>query len=82
MKLTSRVTTKGQITIPQEVREKFGFLPHTQVEFVVTPYGARIVRAKNDNPRGKQIVASMRTSRRKLHRTTDEIMALTRSETE
>lgn len=80
MKLTSRVTTKGQITIPQEVREKFGFLPHTKVEFVVTPHGPRIVRAKDDNLRGKQIVSNMRSSRRKLQRTTDEIMALTRGE--
>jgi hypothetical protein len=50
------------------------------VEFVVTPHGARIVRAKNDNLRGKQIVENMRASRRKLNRTTDEVMALTRGE--
>jgi AbrB family looped-hinge helix DNA binding protein len=31
--MTSRVTTKGQVTIPQEIRERFGFLPHTEVEF-------------------------------------------------
>ena len=30
-----RITTKGQVTIPRDVREKMGFLPHSEVEFVV-----------------------------------------------
>jgi AbrB family looped-hinge helix DNA binding protein len=28
-----RITSKGQVTIPQEIREKAGLLPHTEVEF-------------------------------------------------
>ena len=28
-----RITSKGQVTIPQAVREKAGLLPHTEVEF-------------------------------------------------
>lgn len=28
-----RVTSKGQITIPQDIREKAGLLPDTEVEF-------------------------------------------------
>ena len=31
---TMRITTKGQVTIPMGIREKFGFLPNTEVEFV------------------------------------------------
>jgi AbrB family looped-hinge helix DNA binding protein len=30
-----RVTSRGQVTIPQDARERFGFLPHTEVELVV-----------------------------------------------
>jgi AbrB family looped-hinge helix DNA binding protein len=30
-----RITSKGQVTIPQEIREQCGLLPHTQVRFVV-----------------------------------------------
>ena len=30
-----RITSKGQATIPQEIREQCGLLPHTQVRFVV-----------------------------------------------
>ena len=28
-----RITSKGQVTIPIDVREKAGLLPHTEVEF-------------------------------------------------
>ena len=30
----SRVTAKGQITIPAEIRRKHGLLPHAQVEVI------------------------------------------------
>ena len=30
-----RITSKGQVTIPQELREQFGLLPNTEVDFVV-----------------------------------------------
>ena len=30
-----RITSKGQVTIPQEIREHCGLLPHTEVRFVV-----------------------------------------------
>lgn len=30
-----RVTSKGQVTIPAELREHFGFLPDVEVEFIV-----------------------------------------------
>jgi AbrB family looped-hinge helix DNA binding protein len=28
-----KVGERGQITIPKEIRDKFGFSPHTEVEF-------------------------------------------------
>jgi AbrB family looped-hinge helix DNA binding protein len=28
-----QITSKGQVTIPQEIRNRLGLLPHTQVEF-------------------------------------------------
>lgn len=30
-----RITSKGQVTIPQDIREKHGLLPNTEVDFVV-----------------------------------------------
>ena len=40
-----QVTEKGQVTIPIELRRKFGLLPHTEVE-VVEKDGDVVVRAK------------------------------------
>jgi AbrB family looped-hinge helix DNA binding protein len=31
-----RITSKGQVTIPAEIREQAGLLPHTEVEFELT----------------------------------------------
>ena len=30
-----KITTKGQVTIPQDIRERLGLLPHTEVDFEV-----------------------------------------------
>lgn len=36
-----RITSKGQVTISQEIREQCGLLPHTQLRFVVE--GGRVL---------------------------------------
>jgi len=28
-----QITRKGQVTIPQEIRNRMGLLPHTKIEF-------------------------------------------------
>lgn len=74
-----RVTSKGQVTIPIEVREKLGILPNTEVEFEVQGNTARLVKvpAKRARGRGADVVARLRgTATVKM--TTDDIMALTR----
>jgi len=40
-----RITSKGQVTIPQEIREKLGLQPDTEVEFTVER-GAAVLRPK------------------------------------
>ena len=73
-----RVTTKGQVTIPQHIREAAGFLPHTEVEFTIRDGVVRIAKATGRKPgRGEALVARMR-GRGDVPMTTDEIMALTR----
>ena len=37
-----RITTKGQVTIPQRFRLKFGLLPHTDVRFEEAEGGVTI----------------------------------------
>jgi AbrB family looped-hinge helix DNA binding protein len=39
------ITTKGQVTIPIEIREQLGLLSHTKVVFEVDGDSARIRRA-------------------------------------
>ena len=76
-----RITSKGQVTIPQEVREKAGLLPGTEVEFEVEGKVVRIrkARAPRQPGRGARIVARLSGSAT-VRMTTDEIMALTRGE--
>lgn len=72
-----RITEKGQVTIPVELRERFGFLPHTEVDFVVDSEGVRLVRTEEVSARGEGIVRRLRGSAT-VTMSTDEILALTR----
>jgi len=73
-----RITSKGQVTIPQDVREKLGLLPGTDVDVVVDGHSARIVKRRTGS-RGWKVVERLRgTATVKM--TTDEIMSLTRGE--
>ena len=72
-----RMTSKGQITIPQEFREKLGLLPHSEVEFELDGDAVRVRKARKSTRRGDALINRMRgTATTRL--TTDEIMALTR----
>jgi AbrB family looped-hinge helix DNA binding protein len=72
-----RLTTKGQVTIPQEIRDRLGLLPHTEVEFEIDGDAVRIRPARRSTSRGDALIARMRgTATGRL--STDEIMALTR----
>jgi antitoxin PrlF len=72
-----RITSKGQVTIPQEFREALGLLPHSEVEFELDGDAVRIRKAKKSTSRGAAIVARMKgTATSRL--TTDQIMKLTR----
>ena len=74
-----RVTTKGQVTIPQAIRQRLGIVPGSEVEFLLD--GERVVLRKVDGPssRGRRLVRRLR-GQATVRMTTDEIMALTRGE--
>ena len=57
-----RITSKGQVTIPVEIRERAGLLPPTEVEFEFDGKAVRIVRAKARKAagRGARLVAHLR----------------------
>jgi len=77
-----RITTKGQVTIPVEIREKLGLLPNSEVEFEIAGNAVRmrkVRQARESGRRGKSIVQRLR-GRGSVRMTTDQILALTRGE--
>jgi AbrB family looped-hinge helix DNA binding protein len=79
LEIKMRITSKGQVTIPADIREKAGLLPDTEVEFEYDGKSVRIVPAKTRKRlgRGARLVARLR-GRGDVALSTDEIMALTR----
>lgn len=76
------LTSKGQVTIPIEIREALGLLPGTAVEFDVVGNSVRIRKA-GEQQRGAALIGRMRAAARQAagpRMTTDEILALTRGE--
>jgi len=76
-----RITSKGQVTIPQDIRERAGFLPGTEVDFVVEPDGRVLlveVEHARKATRGELIVRQLRGAFGPSDLTTDEFMALVR----
>ena len=76
-----RITSKGQVTIPIDIREKAGLLPNSEVEFAFDGKVVTLTRAAGNKgkSRGARLVEHLRTHGGDVHMTTDEIMALMRA---
>ncbi len=72
-----RITSKGQVTIPVDIRLKAGLLPNTEVEFVVQGRTVIVRKAEKAPRRGRELLTIMR-GKATTRLSTDEIMALTR----
>jgi AbrB family looped-hinge helix DNA binding protein len=72
-----KITSKGQVTIPLEVREKMGFLPGTEIEFIISENTVLLKKARSQSKRNRDLIARMR-GKSTVKMATDEIMALTR----
>ena len=75
-----RITAKGQVTIPQEIRTRLALLPNTEVTFDMVDGEARIRKAKprGKDSRGSSVVAHLRSVSPSNKLTTDKIMTLMR----
>ena len=76
-----RITSKGQVTIPQEIREELGLLPNTEVAFDVVDGEARLrkIDGRSKRPsRGDRVIRSLRGVNPSNKLSTDEIMTLMR----
>lgn len=80
------ITSKGQVTIPKEFRDKYGFMPDTLVEFVERGGKLTLEKPKERSLKGKQKLSigakavRWMSGRGDVRMTTEEIMALTRGE--
>ena len=72
-----RVTEKGQVTIPKELRDRFGIGAGTEVVFEVVREQIVVRKAQGGVTRGRQLADRLR-GRGDVQMTTDEIMSLTR----
>ncbi|MCS5700332.1 AbrB/MazE/SpoVT family DNA-binding domain-containing protein [Cyanobium sp. FGCU-52] len=76
-----RITSKGQVTIPQEIREQCGLLPHTQVRFLVENGRVLIEKESPAATRAQEGLQRLRRARALRTRlSTDELLALTRGD--
>ena len=46
----SRITSKGQVTIPRDVRERLGLRPGDEIEFAEDQGGFRVQKRVTDSP--------------------------------
>ncbi len=69
-----RVTQKGQVTIPLQVRRALGIQPGSDVDFELDEHGARLLV---DSDRAAEEISRMRGAG-EGEMSTEEILALTR----
>lgn len=50
MSNTSRLTSKGQVTVPKSLRDKYGLHPASEVEFIDDGKGIRLLPADGRMP--------------------------------
>jgi len=73
-----RVTEKGQVTIPKEIRDALGIGAGTEVVFERRDDAIVVRKSANMPTRGRHLAERLR-GRGDVSMTTDEIMALTRN---
>jgi AbrB family looped-hinge helix DNA binding protein len=73
-----RVSTKGQVTIPCEMRTKLGMFPHTNVNFILQDGGVLIQKQTGGSRKGSKLLEQL-SGKSRLNMSTEYIMKLTRS---
>jgi AbrB family looped-hinge helix DNA binding protein len=73
----SKMTTKGQVTLPKRLRDHLGLKPGSEIEFELAEDGRVYLRTRDKAPESRFV--RIRGSA-KGGMTTDELMALTRGE--
>ena len=74
-----RLNSKGQVTIPAPLRERYGLHEGDEVDVIEDGNTLRIVRAGGSATRGQRLVRRMR-GRATTTMSTDQLLALLRDE--
>ncbi len=73
-----KISTKGQVTIPIEMRSKLGMFPHTEVKFVLHEEGILIQKQQDSISKGSRLLERL-SDKSRVNMFTEYIMKLTRS---
>ena len=68
MMAEAAITSKGQITIPAEIRKKMNLGPQDKVVFTMLPNGTTVMRAKNRSV--TSLAGTITTDKKKVSRRT------------
>lgn len=74
-----RLNSKGQVTIPAPLRERYGLHEGDEVDVVEDGNTLRIVRAEGSPTRGQRLVGQMR-GRATTSMSTDQLLELLRGD--
>jgi antitoxin PrlF len=75
----TKITAKGQVTIPKRLRDYLGVKPGSEIEFELSDAGEVVLRTKEKQRKGR--FDALRGSV-KLGMTTDQLMRLLRGDDE
>ncbi len=75
-----KITSRGQVTTPWDIRKKAGLFPNTEVKFDYVRGRVTLTAVPDTKSRGRRIVDALRGSAGRVPKdmTTDALMKLTR----
>jgi antitoxin PrlF len=76
----SKITSKGQVTIPKYIRDELGLMPGAEVDFIPDDGEVRVRKSVKSRRRGEEVVRHLQEAGKNYTMTTEEVMRLTRGE--
>jgi antitoxin PrlF len=77
-RMATKVTRKGQVTIPKPVRDHLGIIPGSEIAFRRAPDGSIVIEKADGTPQPNRLASLRGIAGRGM--STDEIMALLRGD--
>ena len=78
--MPTTLTSKGQVTIPKQIRDALSMLPGCSVDFAVNTQGDVVIHKVSTRPRQKRDRFDAARGKADVKWRTDDLMALLRSD--